>query len=174
MTIRRITVFLAVCILISFAFCGCRKNESVDDGVMNTTQTKQEDNVTDHVSKDDENYGDIAISTPYVDLHYPENWLNYLKTEKNFDEENNVTFFASLDEKKDVELFTVHFNEDGEISLGVLNLEDERVYIAFSYAELKFDDTWTQNDIDVVCAMQEQINYIIENLKEEPGFIGEE
>lgn len=138
-----------------------------------TTEAKQEDNVIDLIGVDDDNYGDIEITTPYVDLHYPEKWLNYLKTEKNFDEENNVTIFASLDGKKDVELFTVHFNEDGETPLGVLDVEGESVYLAFSYAELKLDETWTQNERDAVFAMQEQINYVIESLEKETGFVPE-
>jgi hypothetical protein len=57
--------------------------------------------------------------------------------------------------------------------IGVLNLESNSVYIAFSYADLKFDDTWTQNEKDIVYGMQEQINYIIDCLEAEENFVPE-
>ena len=68
--------------MISGAFAGCRRIESADGPVKDTTEEKQEDNVIDLMGEDDDNYGDIKITTSYVDLHYPEKWLNYLKTEK--------------------------------------------------------------------------------------------
>ena len=176
MIIRRILLLFTACVLISVSFTGCRKIESKESSVANTTETIQsvhKDNVLDLINEDDENYGDIEITTPYVKLHYSEKWMNHLKIKKNFEDESNVTFFACIDGKKDIEIFTVHFNEDGEIPLGVLKLESESVYIAFSYSELKYDDTWTQNEKDVVNAMQEQINYIIDHLEKETNFIPE-
>ena len=171
---RTISLFIA-CVLILVTFAGCTQTKTVDSSVVDTGETIQsiqEDNVIDIISEDEWDYGDIEITTPYVTLRYSEKWLNYLKTEKNFKEESNVTFFACID-GKNIELFTVHFNEDGAMPIGVLNLESNSVYIAFSYADLKLDDTWTQNEKDIVNAMQEQINYIINRLKEEKNFVPE-
>lgn len=166
MTKRRMVSLFVVCALILFVFVGCRNNEFADDGIQGTAETNQEGIANDIMEKTDEFYGDIEIATPYIGLHYPEKWLNYLKIKKNFEEESNVTFFACINGKKDVELFTLHFNEDGAMPIGVLNLESNSVYIAFSYAEIKYDNTWTQNEKDIVNAMQEQINYIINCLEE--------
>ncbi len=174
MAVKRILAVILLCFLAVSALGACRKLEKNDDKTNDTTVNEHNKDIISLLGEDDSVSGEIEISTPYVSLKYPEKWLNYLKTEKNFSTGNSVTFFARLDGKEEKELFTVYFNEDGEFPLGVLDVSGESVYVAFSYAELKFDETWTQAEQEVVLAMQEQINWISEGLSKESNFTPED
>ncbi len=170
--IKRVFSLIMVCLIMTSTLSGCRRAEKTEEKA-ESAQITDTTPVAEPPLLDNEWNGEVLITTPYVTLKYPEKWLNYLKVQKNFNEESNVEFYASVGKKQDIKVFTVQFNEDGQFSVGILENSGELVYIAFSYSELAFDETWTRKEIDIVNAMQEEINYVIAALEKEAGFVPE-
>lgn len=167
-----------ICAFLCLGLCSCGKAgesaplepPSVSDIADSETNRPDDTIWIDHTAS-----GDIDITTPYVTLKYPEKWLNFLKTEKiysQYHEENltKIVFYSQVGEREKMPIFSIHFNEDGEFYMGSLDNSGDNVYISFSYSELVFDGQWTEEEKNIVYAMQEDINYISDCLKNVSGF----
>lgn len=109
----------------------------------------------------------LVIETPVVNLNYPEKWENQIRIEQIDGEPYIVRFFATLERKDEKHIFDIIFGKTEGILLGTLNETD--VYL--NYAEVVFDESWSDEDADTIYAMQEDVNGIIEMLQEEEGFV---
>ena len=114
---------------------------------------------------------DICIDTPYGTLHYPEKWKDNLEIEKQ--SENNVysvIFYGDCGEQKE-KLFTVNFGETECIKLGsITSDETSDVKVGIEFSDFVPDDSWSKNDTEIICTMQEDVNYTIEKLQSEDNF----
>ena len=115
---------------------------------------------------------DVIISTSYVDLAVPVQWEEHIHTHtEDLAEGYVVTFIGTVDDHE-VVLFTFLFGveTDGSVPVGVLNVDGTAVSISVEMMEIALDDTWSSDEENVVVAMQESINDILEALQENPGF----
>ena len=68
-------------------------------------------------------------------------------------------------------LFTVHFGGAAGFPVGVLQMEDGVMLdVTADMADLALKDSWTAEESDRICAMQEAMNYVVEKLNDMPGF----
>ena len=164
---KELLVILLLCsfIIVAFTGCGDEKQENVDDPVESTephqsNQTEQSEALMD-------------IPTTYGMLRYPSQWVNYLKLVTVGDPTERIEFYAEFEGKEDMLVLTVHFNEDGEFPIGVLENSDESVYIAYTYGENDMS-MLSSEECDIVYGMQEGINDIISELEKNSAFTVEE
>jgi len=105
----------------------------------------------------------IDINTPFCDLHYSAEWKDYLEVNNVDGDPYAVEFFAVLEEKGKIPLFDVLFgNQDN--SSGVIVSNGAEVYVGVKFHEVDFDDTWTDEECNIVYAMQEASNEMMERL----------
>ncbi len=114
----------------------------------------------------------FQIETPFMTLEYPMRWEGKIQTRWIGNDQNGrMVFSTKLDRQEVVELFKIHFNEDAQIPVGVLNTEEKKdVYIGFSFAEISFDESWTEDEKNELYAMQEDVNFIIQQLSKDERF----
>lgn len=119
----------------------------------------------------DESREAIEIVTKYGTLLYPKEWESNLRTEIIDEDIYKVEFYGTVEGKKEQHLFDLSFNGTDGYNLGMLKTESgEDVSINIVSYSFEFDDTWTEDEKNVICAMQEDINYTIGMLAEGGNF----
>lgn len=146
------TVFL-LCIISFYAFCmGCSNDVDL--------KKSESSNLSETI------LSDFVIQTEYGDLHYPDQWREYIKTiqEKKSDT-IKVTFEFEVD-KSDYKLFEILIGGDNGEIIGKLtdnNGIQRNVYLCV--AELPVNSGLDEAEQNRFYAMQEDLNYLIDNLK---------
>lgn len=115
---------------------------------------------------------DLCIPTAYCTLHLPEQWSDCMHVvQSKRGTAYAYTFYASLENREEISLFVIHFGEDGEMPLGMWNTDSgQTVYMSLTPQSLDFDESWTVEEMDLVCAMQESTNYMLQALTASPKF----
>ena len=116
--------------------------------------------------------GDTCIQTQYITLHMPEQWSDCLHVvQREIDNSLEYDFYCSIPGKKEVKLFVINFSKTGAYYYGKITTEKgEEIHISLTAADLLFDDDWSTEEVDEVCAMQEASNYLVEQLRKEQTF----
>lgn len=109
---------------------------------------------------------DLIIHTEYGDLHYPDQWREYVKThQKKSKGTVEITFEAKI-EKSYYKLFEILIGGDNGEIIGKLtdnNGIQRNVYLCV--AELPVNSGLDEAEQNRFYAMQEDLNYLIDNLK---------
>ena len=108
---------------------------------------------------------DLAIDTPYMELHYPSKWADNLSIQ--VQEENGfaVGYYCSIGDHADLQLFTVYFGGEVGAPLKTFKTEaGETVEVRIEVPELSMDSSWTEEEKSLAYAMQEDLNYLIGKL----------
>ena len=105
---------------------------------------------------------DMAIDTPYGELHYPVKWAEHLSVKVDQSNGYSVAFYCSLEGHEDALLFTVHFGgTQGAVVTKISDKTGGTVEVRVSLVELDLDETWIDNDVGIAYSMQEDINYLL-------------
>lgn len=105
---------------------------------------------------------DLAIDTPYGELHYPVKWAEYLSIEVDESNGYSVAFYCALEDHVPAKLFTVHFGgTQGSVVTKIADKNGGAVEVRVSLVELDLDETWIDNDVGIAYSMQEDINYLL-------------
>ena len=114
---------------------------------------------------------DVIVTTPYLDLHFPGQWAEFLSVTQTEEKGHAVSFHAALEGKK-TKLFTVYFDMEGDnsVPIGTIRQDNGTVAVAVQVEELIFDETWTTSEIHIASAMQECVNDVIDQLSAAEGF----
>ena len=172
--IRKVmAVFCTVILLLMIA--GCKITNQPETAESIEPELQQEQIVIDDIQQSEEeqepeesesNPDSVAVKTPYGNLYYQEQWLEYMKIEQVEESECLRVAFFSVINGMDYPLFCVYIGEaDGALVGQLTDMEgtQRNVYVAMEenieHAEL------SKSEQDRVYAMQEDINYIIDNLK---------
>ena len=108
----------------------------------------------------------IEIKTPYCELYYPDKWEDQVRIEKYDDAEAYVIdFYGTVGAHDEQKLFTLVFNGDEGVAIGYINQKNgERISFGIeSYETESFDGLTEEERLDL-CSMQEDVNFILENL----------
>lgn len=169
-------ILLAVCVVVLFVLLVTQRSGSAEPEPTQPAQTQEVSTDEPTVSPERDVVvaydTDVCIPTAYVTLHLPEQWSDSIHVvQRKNGTAYTYTFYADLENREQISLFMVHFNEDGQMPLGTWRTESgEDVYLSLTPQELDFDDSWSSDEIDLVCAMQESSNYMLEVLSESPSF----
>ncbi|MBQ3006897.1 MAG: hypothetical protein IJD78_04970 [Clostridia bacterium] len=114
---------------------------------------------------------DYDIDIGFAVLKFPTKWKDAVRINQEFDGTIGVVeFYGSIGNHAEQLLFTLCFNQDGEIPVGTLVSDGQNIIISADMNELEFDESWSQEEKDNFCAMQEDINYITGYLENNPDF----
>lgn len=109
---------------------------------------------------------DLAIDTPYFELHFPSEWADYLSiTVEETGDAYGVVFSAVIGSHSTEHLFTVWFGGDQGTELKTFKAADgQMVTIRIAVTELFLDGSWTESERSTIYAMQEDLNYLLGRL----------
>lgn len=108
---------------------------------------------------------DMAIDTPYMELHFPSKWAENLSIQVNESDNYSVSYNCSVGDHGDLHLFTVYFGGEIGAPLKTIKTESgEMVEIRIDVPELSMDSSWTEEEKSFAYAMQEDLNYLIGKL----------
>ena len=109
---------------------------------------------------------EIVVETAYGDLFFPKQWEEFLQVDQtDGDNTVEVTFSAKIQENV-IPLFSVLVGGDTGDVAGVLTADDgtqRNVYVKI--AEIPENDALSQIEQQRIYAMQEDLKYLIDNLK---------
>lgn len=105
---------------------------------------------------------EMLIETPYCELSYPAQWVDYLNLEIDESDGYNVTFSAVLEGHEPVRLFTVHLGGTQGAPVTTFTAADgSEMELRLTVFELDLDSTWTDEEKTILSSMQEDLNQII-------------
>lgn len=115
--------------------------------------------------------GNGTVETPYGTLYYSEEWKDSIRAEcKELDFGMDVLFYGSI-AGEEYWLYTVSFGGSAETPAGVIETDQGYMMdVTYELSDFAPDDSWTAENKDAFCAMQESINYLLEKLQENPAF----
>lgn len=110
----------------------------------------------------------LTVETPYGTLSCQSAWGQNLFAEVLEGQECTVTFFGKVGEMDAIPLFSIIYGGDSGRLLG--ELEEGKISVYLQYYGLQADGSLTQDAMDKLYSMQEEVNRVIQSLKEIPGF----
>ncbi len=114
---------------------------------------------------------DIVIETDYADLYVPGIWEDSIKTIAEKSEFSETIKFIGTVGDKEQELFNISFGGDDGIPIGIYTDADGySMDVTVKYIDFEPDNSWSEKEIDTICAMQETINHIFEQLGNDERF----
>lgn len=116
--------------------------------------------------------GDLIVKTQWCDLRFPEQWRNQVRCEETSSGNGVVFTFCATVDQRDVVLFRILFNctEDGSVVIGTVARDGASAQVSMVLTDYASDSSWNAEQLDEITLMQEQINYLLENLMNDPGF----
>lgn len=171
---KKIIMIMSVIVIILIAVLiviGTKKHnkeaEKVDPVVNEEVENTEVENKEESAELYSEDVKAFKIETPYCDLLYPEKWKNIVETEiVSVDGVEEVQFWAKLEGKDKVHLFDIIFGGESN-EVGTLEIEDgEAVTVNVVSYEFEEDDSWTEDEKEIIYSLLEDINYILLQLEE--------
>ncbi len=118
-------------------------------------------------SDDEPEIEPMVISTDYGDLLYPEMWGDSLVTNQRQEGDGlAVEFTAKLDDGRSFELFQITIDTGvGEVVGEIADADGVKHTVYLVVKELETEADLTEEELNRLYAMQEDLNYLIDNLK---------
>ena len=159
-----IVVVLIVVIVIS-CFIGRKVlNDGKGESSLVNEQTENKDGEKNVRTDDAIEY--ITINTDYGDLYYPEQWNDYLVTEQVKEGESLIVSFSASINDVQYPMFKVTIGNSEEAEVGELtDSSGTKRTVYMSVAEIEKSDALSSDEQQRLYAMQEDLNYLIDNLK---------
>ena len=151
--------------LLTLALCGCgfqnsNETELPPDGEPSVAVTEGTLMPTVDTGED------LLIDTPYAVISYPKKYEEHLYVTHDQGEVYRVSFFADFGAGKTVRLFTLLLNCDIAQAVGEFETMDgEKILVGIESWNLTFDESWSENEISTVRAMQEALNHVLSALR---------
>ena len=120
----------------------------------------------EEIPAETESAGDIVIQTTYGNMEYPGEYRQNLVVDRNFNNGYEVKFYAKMESGEKIHLFDVIIGGEGESHIGRItakNGNSGELYIT-SY-EFEPDNSWSEEEIQMILGMQEAVNYTLEKLE---------
>ena len=173
-TIKLISYVLCI-VLLCGLLAGCNNNivsmRQSDDASVSMTELSPKGN--NNVSTEQGDYAgedeppeDIVVHTDYGDLHYPDRWQEYVTIRQEQNGNTIVITFETKSGEEAYELFKVLIGDDSSEVVGSLTDDtgtQRNVYLHVD--ELPADSGLEETEQTRFYAMQEDLNYLIDNLK---------
>lgn len=102
----------------------------------------------------------MTVATPWAALSYPACWAEYLTTTLN-EAAGSVTFYGNVGEHEAVELFTLCFGGEEGVPAGSVSNPEGELDVLVQMAGQSFGDSWSEDEKNMIYAMQEGINDLL-------------
>lgn len=109
-------------------------------------------------------YNNGEIHTPYLTLYYDDALADHLSIVNTKSEPYTLAFYALLDGRTAQRIFDVYLGEGADGNLGIVQTEHGNIPIGMTIYTFTPDDSWTEDEVNTILAMQDVINDMIEQL----------
>ena len=169
-----------VVILVFIAGCGGEKEPQVQpveeqtpvpaEPTETTEPSDPEEVPTEEPNEDpelsDPNRDWEPIETPFGRLRYPDQFFDYLETEQQESENGLRVLFSAVIGEKKIQLFELLIGEgDGEPVGSLTGPDDVQRDVFLRFIEIEDTEGLTEGETNRVYAMQESLNFVIDNLR---------
>ncbi len=115
---------------------------------------------------------DLTVSTKFGDHRYPGIWEDQVRTEVVEEAIGGRVIYYGKVNGKESPLFTVYYGKGSANSqtIGTMKVDGLSLAVSIELNDFQPDETWSQEEIDTFCAMQEGMNDVIEHMKKDPAF----
>ena len=170
---KKFALVLALCMLVTIAAAGCGEKAAEETLPEETPAVTSE--VTEPVRE--KPMKDGKVETPYGTLTIPETVVEYIDVRISQENVYTLTAFAQL-EGHQQDLFDIRFGDTVNNAMGILETaQGEALYVGIDFYPFVPDDTWSQEQIDLVLTLQEMVNDLLDQMelkdlpsvKEEPS-----
>ncbi len=150
----------------SIVMTGCAGNASnsapaANTGAQQTAEQTQEDQTAAQEAAED-----MVIETKYGNLHYNDQWREFVKIEQSEDGDVVSVAFTAVINDNEYPLFVVNIGGGEGSEVGKLTDADGKERIVYIKAsEIKEEEALDANEQNRLYAMQEDINYVVDHLK---------
>lgn len=114
-----------------------------------------------------------SVATPYGTLYYPANWEELFSTRVTRGENYVVEFLGMVDDVE-LTLFCVSFGNgsaEGHLFGTVPGPDGEMAEIRVNVVEFQPEDHWSEEMTNTFYSMQEEVNSVIAQIYDLPGFV---
>lgn len=142
--------------------------ETSDEGTTSLAgdATVDSESSTSTVAQADSTPEFITISTDYGDLYYPEQWNEFLVTEESKEGDSLIVSFSAQINDVTYPMFQVTIGSSDDTEVGELvDSSGTTRTVYMSVTEIENVDELTDSELRRLYAMQEDLNYLIDNLK---------
>lgn len=116
---------------------------------------------------------DLIVETPFCSLSFPVQWKDQLRTQyAESDDGGAMTFLAAMGESE-TQLFSVVFSSKIDTAcspFGVLTGGEAPVVVSLKIYDIETDVSWTDAQKETAFAMQDECNYLLEQLQKQTNF----
>ena len=82
-----------------------------------------------------------------------------------------VQFWVTVNEKEKVHLFDIIF-AGGGYKIGIIQVnESKNIEVGIESYSYNLDDSWTEDEVEILSSIEHDINYLLENMSKLEGFI---
>lgn len=134
--------------------------------------TQQDSQELNNAGKQEELEAGFSIDTPYGAISYPLKWKEQIRTEAvEQGDSYTVQFHGTVEGREEVHLFDIIFAGENGYNIGHLTTDKgTKVAVNIVSYDFKENDEWTDEEYNTYCAMQEDVNYIIQVLLQNEDF----
>lgn len=164
---KRKIVICLVCLICSvvtaFLISGCSENNHLDTG-----SNQQKEQQSNQAEEQGENAKEdcIVITTDFGTLYYPDQWTECVKINQSATENALTVSFDAVINDRQYPLFDVVIGQDDGMEVGQLTDNSGTKHTVYLHVdELQEDPDLTDGEQNRLYAMQEDLNYLIDNLK---------
>lgn len=117
-----------------------------------------------------ENAGDdLEIKVGGIVFNYPQVWKEWLETEEF---EDGIKLYAKVGNHKREPLFDIVLSTEGEVPVGEMKTGNGKTTdITMDIYDPVFDESWSEEEKQIVLAMGEEMNYVVAKLSENKNFV---
>lgn len=113
----------------------------------------------------------LWIPTPYISLAYPAHWEQHLSHGGQMEDGVYTHRFVCTAGGSQTPLFDVHFGSEALGShIGYIVAEEGKIPVCVSFHDLLPGEDWSEEDKNVLYAMQEAVNDLLQLLRENKSF----
>lgn len=164
---KKVIALVVLVMVFVLAMAGCGEDEKPQEEHSGTeiVITPSEDTPQNSVPEEVLS-GEPVVHTEYGDLIYHEQWLGFMKTEQKKEGETLTVSFIGEAEGENYYLFDIIIGTSEEAIVGEItdSSGNKRDVYAKFYDLEQYTDVASE-DFDRLCAMQEDLNNVINNLK---------
>lgn len=154
-------IFMATIMLVSIMMVACGGTGQSEEGQEIPAGPEE----TPTVSK-------VKVETPYTDLYYSGEWEDKISVEiVERDYEGEVVFYGSIDDCTE-KLFVIYFGSGIGFPVGSINTPmGYGLDVTAEFVDIE-QGSMEKTTFETFCAMQEQLNYVLQELKNNDSFTG--
>lgn len=174
---KRIVVCILSALLVAMMLTGCgaqEQNETTNPAAAESGVAQEETSATesaettgqDETEEPVEVLDYIPVETPYGELRYQEQWVDYMKTSQITEGDTVTVNFSAVINETEYPLFSVTIGGTGDDAIGQLtDAEGTKRDVFILVEDVEISSELTEGEQNRLYAMMEEVNYVIENIK---------